>query len=337
MFTKIQKNKISNPYRLPSFLASFIAIFIIFSSSLSAQEQIFSVAKVDNRIITNIDLMNRYNLVIKTSRIQLNKKQEKLSIINQILQKMIDEELQAKEAKVLEVELDQEKFDNALKEIAGNWRKSPKDLPTIFKKQSISYESFVEQIKSQILWSDIVRKNIVPKVTISQSEIDELLELRKVKSKVNKYFLSEIFIPSSYKRDGNSIDGKDLAFKLFDELKRGKDFNDIVRQFSRSPTAEFNGEIGWVGAGDVDNKVYQAVSQIKINDITKPIQLDDGYYIFKVTNKKTFSTLADEDLEQVRNIIFNKKLTLLAKGYLMDLRRNAYIEINRDALSKLVD
>ena len=303
------------------------------TKSLAATSQPISiVAKVDNQIITNIDLIDRYWLVLKMSKIQLSGPQERQIVISQILQKMIDEELQTKEAKALEIVADTEKLDQAIDEIAKNFYQTPAQLEKSLNQQSLSYESFLKQVQAQLLWSDVIKKSIANKVKVNQSEIDELLEFRKIKADVEKYFLAEIFIPFAYKNDSNTIDSKELANKLFNELKKGKNFNNIVKQFSRSPTAEFNGEIGWVGVGDVDNKVYQAVSKVKVGEISSPIQMEDGYYLFKVVNKRTFSTLTEQDLEQVRGIIFGKKLQLLSKSHLMDLRKSAYIEIDKEIL-----
>ncbi len=192
-------------------------------------------------------------------------------------------------------------------------------------------------MQAQLLWSDVVRKAVAPKVKISQSEINELLELRKINTEIDKFFLAEIFIPFDYKNQEDVIDSKELAFKLSNDLQNGKNFTSFVKQFSRSPTAEFNGEIGWVGVGDVDRKIYQAISKAKIGDVTNPILMGDGYYIFKVTNKNSFTTLTEQDLEQVKNVIFNKKLQLLAKGYLMNMRKGAYIEIDKKAIAEMTN
>jgi peptidyl-prolyl cis-trans isomerase SurA len=290
------------------------------------------VAKVDNQVITNLDLSDRLSVITKMSKIKIGSKQEKDVIIRQILQKMINEKLHNKEAKTLGIGLNEEKLYQVKSEISQGYNASPEELDSIFQQESIPYQSFLRQIKAQILWSDIVRKTIVPTIKVSQSEIDELLELRKIKTNIDKYFISELFIPFIHKNDNKSINSKTLAFKLFKEIEKGKNFNDITKQFSQSPTAEFNGEIGWVGSGDVDDKIYKAILRTKIGKTSRPVLMEDGYYLFKVSKKQSFSTLTDEDKEQINNIIFSQKLQLRAKSRLMDMRKNSYIEIDKKAL-----
>lgn len=313
----------------------FLLFFLIFSSNSFAAPQgsISVVAKVNNQVITNIDLSNRYKIILKMSKIRANNAAEKRIILNQILQKMIDEELQIIEAKNLGIELDQARFEAAKGELAGDLGQNPKNLENYFRKSGLSYDSFMKQIEAQILWSDIVRGKIVPQVKVGQSEIDELLELRGVKTDIEKYHVSEIFIPLQ----NQDVDSKSLAQKLFEELKSGKGFQVIAQQFSRSPTAEFGGEIGWVGKGDIDEKFYSEISKTKVDEVTQPIMSKDGYYLFKINKKQSFNILSEQDNQQLNNIIFNKKMQLLAKGYLMDLKKNAYIEIDEKEIGKLVN
>ena len=316
-----------------------ITAFLIFlnfaNSSASPKQPVFVIAKIGNQAITNIDLMERYNLILKISKIKFANRQEKQIVLNQILQKMIDEELQIKEAANIGAVLDQKELNESMTDLVKSWNPNNKRIKDFFTKESLSYDGFLKQMQAQLLWSEIIRKAVAQKVKISQSDIDELLELRKINANIEKFFLAELFIPNNYKNQEDVIDSKKLAFKLFNELTNGSNFNNLVKQFSRSPTAEFNGEIGWVGKGDVDQKIYQEVVKTKVGNITKPILMNDGYYLFKVSNKNNFSSLTPQDLEQVRNIIFNKKLQLLAKGYLMNLRKNAYIEIDKKAILEM--
>lgn len=307
-----------------------------YNSFSANQSSIVILAKVNNHIITNIDLAERYKLVSGISKVKFNSPQEKQIIFNQLLKTMIDEELQTEEAKAVEVELDQEKFNQGLKDFAKSQNKTVSQFQESLKAKGISYQNFLKEMQSQVLWSQVIRKVVVPKIKVSQSEIDELLELRKIKSDIRKLSISEIYLPFDYKNGSDAIDSKTLAFKLYDELKNGKNFKNIVKQFSRSATAEFDGEIGWVGKGDVDGRIYQSISNLKPGEVSSPVLMDDGYYLFKVNDQKIMSVLTDQDLDQVKNIIFNKKLQLYSKSYLMDIRKKAYIEIDWQKLSSWI-
>lgn len=323
--------------KIKNYLLFLLTFFFLADNSFAKNSaQVDIIAKVNNKIITNTDLVDRYKLVLNISKIKFNSESEKRVVFNQLLQQMIDELLQIDHAKDLNIELDQKKFDSAFNEIAQTQKKNTDQFKNFFKTKSLSYSSFLSQLQSQILWSQIIHKEIIPAIKVSQSEVNELLEFRKIKSTVSKLFLSEIYLPLDYKNGNDAIDSRVLANKLVSELKKGKDFKVVVKQFSRSPTAEFDGEVGWVGEGDVDVKVYRAISSLESGQISDPVLMNDGYRLFKVLDKKTFSTLTDQDLEQIKNHIFSVKVQLMAKSYLMDLRKKAYIEINHDKMADLI-
>jgi peptidyl-prolyl cis-trans isomerase SurA len=286
-----------------SLLILFSFLFFVSTKSFAARSasapspSIFVLAKVNDQIITNIDLINRYKLILNISKIKFNSTKERQVILNQILNTMIDENLQINEAENLGINLDQEKFNQSLQGVAKSQEKTVKQFQNSFDRKSISYQSFLRQLESQILWSQIIRAVIVPKIKISQSEIDELLELRKIESNIKKSLLSEIYIPFDYKSGADKIDSKSLVSKLYDEIKKGKDFKSIAKQFSKSATAEFNGEIGWVSGDEVDERIAEAITDLKTGQVSRPVLMDDGYYLFKINEQKTFSTLTKQDLE----------------------------------------
>ncbi|MFT6331827.1 MAG: peptidyl-prolyl cis-trans isomerase SurA [Lentimonas sp.] len=334
----IKKLKNKNKIVRRIFIASFfliLAIFLAKNALASPNQPVFVVAKVDNQLITNIDLISRYKLILNISKIKIDNDNEKRIILNQVLKKMIDEKLQNQEADNLNISINPEKLNQAQGDIAQGFGVKTSNLSKLFKNKNISHDSFLEQLKSQILWSQLVKKVFVPRIKVNQNEVEELLELKKVNHSINQYFISEIFIPVSYESQKDTIDGKNLAVKLFDEIRSGKDFSSIAKQFSRSPTAEFGGEVGFVGRGDIDDRIYEKVGRAGLNQVTRPMLMNGGYYIFKVTDEKTQSILTDNDRSQIENIIFNKKLQLKARSYLMDLKKGAYIEIDYQALGRL--
>jgi peptidyl-prolyl cis-trans isomerase SurA len=198
----------------------------------------------------------------------------------------------------------------------------------------LSYDNYLKQIRAQILWSKIVNKNVASKIKISESEIREAIELRKIKSNEQRILLAEIYIPLNNGLTDKNYAGE-LSAKLVKELRGGKDFKNIVKQFSSDPGAENGGEIGWVGKNDLDSKIYQAIEKLKVGEISDPVLIKDGYHIFKIIDKKTIDIMTDEDINQIKNIIFNQRLQIEAKSYLMELRKNSFIEINRENIKLL--
>lgn len=323
-------------------ILSLILFFVSSQYSLAGKSEISVVAKIDNQIITNLDLMDRYNFLLAISEISIDSKKEKLLLLNQLLQKMIDEKLQLGEARSLELSMSAGQLDEAVKKVAIGQGRDFNEFREFFNKKALSYPNYLLQLKSQILWNKVITKVVSPRVKVSEIEVKELLELKKIKAHSLKLFLAEIYIPFDYQFNNEKIDAQDLAIKLVDELRKkkksgkyGANFSNIAEQFSRSATAEFGGEIGWVGQSDIDTKIYNAIFNMKAGQISDPIIRNDGYHIFKVIDKKSVSNLVENDINQVKNILFKQKLQIAAKSHLMDLRKKSFIEINKKILVKL--
>ena len=303
------------------------------------KQQIIAVAQIDNQVITNIDLINRYNFLLSASPITVNSVQERQLLINQILQKMIDESLQLNEANKLNVNLSDGQLEEAVYKVAVSQNHSLDEFKNFFKENNLSYDSYLKQLKSQILWNKIVSNIVSKQVKVSDIEIKELLELKKIKRTSLKLSLSEIYIPFDYQINDQKVDAEKLVNKLANELRKdeksSEQFVNIAEHFSRSATSEFGGQIGWVGEDDIDPEVYNLISHMTIGQVSEPMVKNDGYYLFKLNDKKVVNNLEEDDINQIRNLIFSKKLQIAAKSYLLELRKKAFIEINKEVLNNL--
>lgn len=294
-------------------------------------EKIFVIANINSQVITNIDLKKRYDFFLRTSNIRPSK-DEKIFILNQLVDKLIEENLEVSAAKELEISVPDEEVEEAIEEIAKAQKANVNAIKAYFTHQKIPYDEYLNQIRNQILWKKIISKEIAPKIKISDSEVKEMFELQGINSIKTSLNLAEIFIPLNNKKGDSSLI---LAKKLVTELNNGSNFKEIARQFSKSPSSEFNGEIGWVDSESLDKKIYNQIKDLEIGKISPPIKGKEGYYIFKIIDKKSSESLDEKDIEQAKNQIFNKKLKIQAKSYINQLKKNSYIRIDQDKLSTL--
>ncbi len=301
-----------------------LLFFISFSSSAFAatdSQESFIVAKVNNKAITNSELNDRYLFVIKSAKITVRNEQERKLLTSQILDKMIDEELIIQEAEKLKISASGDDIREAVDILAFQEKKNATQLKLSFIKNGLSFDNYLKQIESEILWSKIISEVLRPKVKVTDVEVKEFFEQHKFNTNIEKFLISEVVISSSER-------ASNLANKLSFELKQGADFENIVRQFSSSFTSENNGQIGWVSKGDIDPKIYSAISKLGKGGYSEPVLLSDGYHIFKLLDIRIENKIAEQDMDAARNAVFSKKLQSLAKGYLMDMRKNAFVEIS---------
>ena len=164
------------------YLVLLITANIIFLHKNTKAESISIKANINNEIVTNIDLQNRYNFFIKTTNIKNNSSSEKKFITKQILNKLVDENIQRQEAKKLKIIIKDSKLTEVLTNIAiSQGFSSLKDFKKDFKKNKISYQQYQEQIKSQLLWKEVIFQKVKPRIAVNESDINEMIELQKNK------------------------------------------------------------------------------------------------------------------------------------------------------------
>lgn len=305
-------------------ISRFVIFLILFTNlSFRAHSQVnFIVAKVNEKAITNIELEQRYNFLIKSAKLKIKNDAEKNLITSQIIDKIIDEELIKQNAKEFKISNSDEEINQAAELIAiKKGFKSLKSFKYFIKKIGLTYENYISQIASEILWSKIINNVIKPKVKVSDFEVKEFLEQQKFNIKFRKFDISELVISNKQKNS------KILANKLYLKLNNGANFKEYVRQFSNGFSANNNGKIGWVYKTDIDPKIYLAIKNLKKSQYSKPVLLADGFHIFRINDLKSEIKIPQDALKAARNAIFQRKLRITSQEHLQDLRKKSFIEI----------
>jgi peptidyl-prolyl cis-trans isomerase SurA len=296
---------------------SYLIFFSLISISSNAQEIV--VAKVNNKIITSFEVEDRYKFVLAASGIKIKNSEDNKILRNQIIDKMIDEELIRQESEKLKLSVSSEELRDAIEIVALQRKENPTQFKIFFVKRGLSFENYLKQLETEILWSKITNEVLRSKVKITDVEVNEFFEQYQLNSDVRKFLLAELVIAPLE-------NSEKLANKLSDELRAGADFKAIIKQFSSAISSENNGEIGWVSQGEINKKIYEAIFKLRKGAYSNPVLLDDGYHIFKLLDAKVETNISDQDLNAAKNKIFNLKLQNLAKGYMMELHKRSFIE-----------
>ena len=85
------------------------------------------------------------------------------------------------------------------------------------------------------------------------------------------------------------------ATKLKAEAEAGADFGALARDNSDKAEAAKGGDIGWVGKGQLQQELEDAIFATKVGGISDPVQIaGDGIYLFKVNKEETRAPDADQ-------------------------------------------
>ncbi len=240
-------------------------------------------AVVNDKIVSQYDLQQRIKLIMATSGIP-NTPENISRIRAQVLRGLIDESLETQEAKRLEVKVDQEAIDAQLEGIAKRANMTMDQIDSFLKENKVSKDSLVDQIRAEIAWNKVIGQQFSPLITVSDEEVDSVLNSLKEESDQPRFLVSEILLTYDTPEQAQEMMGG--ADRLAQQIRQGAPFGAVAQQFSQSPSAANGGDIGWVHLSQLPQTVAPVVGQMGIGEISAPIKTLNGIYLIELRNKQ---------------------------------------------------
>ncbi len=303
-------------------LFSKILIILILSVSTFAKAfcEIFIIAKVNQEIITNIDLdfEKRYLVSLNPNLKRLDQKR----IIEYAKNSLINEKIKRIEIeKKFEISPNETLLSKIVSDIYSSIGiSSLSEFKSYLIKNNVDFKRVKEKISIEIAWNDLIIKTFQNEIEIDRDAmINELEKLEK--KKVDNLLLSEIIFTINEKKELNS---------KYEEIKKSIEeigFEETARIYSLSDSNKSGGNLGWIYKNQLSNEIKDGLNQIGIGDFTKPIITSGGILILKIKDIKTENLKIDKDLQLKKMIDFERErqLTRFSTLYYKRIYNNTLI------------
>ncbi len=150
--------------------------------------------------------------------------------------------------------------------------------------------------------------------------------IEKTGEKINT---SHILITPSSSIDNDSTAMK-FTYSLRDSVINKKmAFEEAVKKYSSDEKTKYSdGNMGTVEIEQLDKKYIEIFSNAEVGSLTEPIKEKDGYYIYKINDKKNAHKIdLDSDFSYLKNLTLERKRKTELKKWIEELRKKVYIEI----------
>ncbi len=305
-------------------LIFFFLIFLSFFNKAFSNIEDRIVAKVDNEIITNYDLINEVNTILALTNKTANKnelgKLKNLAFAS--LKKRLIKETEIKRYKISRYnKADANNYIQALETNLGLIQQNI-SLKDHFKKYGANYEFYLEGVIINFKWNSLIfslyRKQLDVDEELIKSELNKQL---KQENKIEEFNLSEIVL-----ENWDQI-------KL-NEVKKSIQENGFVKTatlYSESISSTKGGSIGWVVSKSISKNYLEIISKLKKTQISEPIKINNNIVIIKLNDKRILNQNNLDLVEIEKKIIRQKKeekLNIFSDSHYLNLEKNAYVEIN---------
>lgn len=293
--------------------------FINSSSSFGIENKI--LVKIENQIITSLDVNSEYKYLIalnpslknssKKDVIELSKR----SIVNERIKKIEIEKT------FKNPQLPEEFLNKILQNVYSRIGLANLDD---FKEYLILNNVDIENVKNKLeieaLWNELILIKFSSKVKINE---------KNLKTKINKdnkfsksYLLSEISFEVS---NLNDLDNK---FSEISDVINNSGFDFAALKYSVSTTSNFGGKLDWINENSLNRKIKDAIKNLKINDFTKPINVSGGFLILQINDIRNtqIEVNVEEELIKITNFEKNNQLNQYSKIYFNKIKKNLQID-----------
>jgi peptidyl-prolyl cis-trans isomerase SurA len=257
-------------------------------------------AVVNDDVISLYDLEARIKLLIITSN-QKDTPDIRRRLSGQILNRLINEKLKMQEAKRLGVRISKKKLENAYADMEKRNSISKGGLTDFLNKNGIDQLVLLDQIEATLAWAESVNRTYRSQISVSEEEIDEIVNEIKASKGKPEYLAGEIFLSVNNPNLANEV--LNNANRLIEQMKKGADFGALARNYSQSATAAVGGDLGWVRNGQLPREINKVLISLKKGNVSAPIRTVAGYHLIVKRNERTGQGLPPSkeklDLRQV--------------------------------------
>ena len=295
----------------------FMSLFNISNS----QNTSFVLVKINNKIITNIDVDNEIKY---------------LKAINQNLGNLTDKEIfdVAKSSLIretitkneLEKFYDVNEYIDYMEELLKDFYlklnfQNIETLEQYFLSKDLKIKTVKNKLNIEALWNRLIFGKYNDKIEINENKLRKRIKDQAYKKEKELLKLSEITFTAT-----NNLE-IETQYKKIKESIVINGFSGTANIYSISETAKFGGEIGWVNMSQIQSNMLKKIKKLKIGEISDLINVPGGFLIIKLDDKKKEQVEINEEEELRQLIVYEKdrQLNEFSSIYFQKIKKNSLI------------
>lgn len=279
----------------------FFCFLLLAFAPLALSETTEIKLLVNGKPISNFDIEQQMQMLLITSNITPTKA-NRAQARERAKAQLIDNILRTDIAEQNNIRASDEEVTKAIQRGLQQGAKA-KDFLNYLNKNKVLPENFLRHMKSEVLWNKYVQREILPRISVPQSQIQEEIEKIKQSLQQKTFLLSQIVLHFNNAAEEKKV--RTLAAQLKQQLNGGADFASLARNYSHGRKATQGGNLGWTAASALPAKLRRVVAKMKQGAISPVLRLADGYYLLRLQGTQKASQ------ERMETMMLDLKLVRL--------------------------
>lgn len=263
-------------------------------------------------------------------------------VLKDLLEKMVDEELEAQAAARASITVSSQEIDNAFENIAASQGVTKEALlKSAHARNGLSEQDYRDEMRRQILEGKMIQLRVKGRIRLTEEDVktmyDRVLrEERRLRDYHPAWIVLRLLPGSS---EDATAERKALANEIVARARKGEDFGKLAALYSDdSATKESGGDVGVrspqgspnaaPGKGQVlAPELEAAVMALEPGEVAAPVQVGQAIVVLKLISRQpsrytSFQEARPEMIQRLQAEVMDKA----KKKWLEELRRRTHVE-----------
>ena len=305
-------------YKNKILILIIIVFFFNITKALRLENKI--LVKIENQIITSLDVNNEYKYLIALNPGVKNSNKD--DIIKLAKRSVLQEKI-----KKIEIEknfnnpkIPQKFIEQILQNVYSRiGLTNIEDFKKYLINNNVNFENVKNKLEIEALWNELILIKFSSKVKINEKELRN--RIKNNNKFIKSYLLSEISFEVS------NLKELDNRFQEISKAINNKGFDFAALKYSTSPTSTLGGKLDWINENSLNKSIKTTINNLKINEFTKPINVPSGFLILQINDiKKTKIEIdIEKELKKLKNYEKNSQLNQYSKIYFNKVKKDLEI------------
>ena len=249
----------------------------------------FIVAVVNSEPITNSEVRSRLLRAEQQLSQQGAPMPPRPELTRQVLERLITDKAQLQLAKETGVRADDSAVEGAVQTVARQNQITVEELRRRLLADGIAYSQFQSDLRDELLVSRLRQREVEPKVTVTEQEIDQFLREQDggAGAASLELNLAQVLVAVAENASADQVAALQArAQQVAERARAGTDFTALVNEFSAPSARADDGQMGLRSAERYPPLFVEATSNLRTGGIAGPLRSGAGFHVLKVIEKK---------------------------------------------------
>lgn len=268
----------------------FGLLTLIVSATSSAQIEVLDrvAAIVNEDVVLKSEVEQRLASIYQQIRQSGTQPPPEDILLQQVLERLISERLQLAQGYRNGIRVSDDELNQTLQSIAEGNGLSMEQYVQQLHEQGSTLSKVREEVRSELIIRRVQQAFVMRRIRISEQELDNFLSSEEGKFLTSPDVnLGHILLPvSSSASKDESAAILEKAQGIYQQALSGTDFRQLALANSSGQTALEGGNLGWRKMAQLPGVFIEAVEDLELGDVSKPIRSDAGYHLIKLYERR---------------------------------------------------